>query len=72
MARADGRDPAAIETLHDVVVVPDVAVQRGPDGLFAYVVGKDGKAEMRKLEGGRHTRMAAPSSRRASQPASAW
>ena len=38
-----------IETLHGVVVVPDVAVQRGPDGLFAYVIGKDGKAEMRKL-----------------------
>ena len=38
-----------IETLQGVVVVPDVAVQRGPDGLFAYVVGKDGKAEMRKL-----------------------
>jgi multidrug efflux system membrane fusion protein len=38
-----------IETLRGVVVVPDVAVQRGPDGLFAYVIGKDGKAEMRKL-----------------------
>jgi membrane fusion protein, multidrug efflux system len=38
-----------IETLHDAVVVPDGAVQRGPDGLFAYVIGKDGKAEMRKL-----------------------
>jgi multidrug efflux system membrane fusion protein len=38
-----------IETLHGAVVVPDAAVQRGPDGLFAYVIGKDGKAEMRKL-----------------------
>jgi membrane fusion protein, multidrug efflux system len=41
-----------IETLHDVVVIPDVAVQRGPDGLYAYVVGEDGKAQMRKLEVG--------------------
>ncbi len=39
-----------IGTLHDVVVVPDVAVQRGPEGLFAYVVGKDGKVTMRKLD----------------------
>lgn len=38
-----------IATLHDVVIVPDAGVQRGPDGLFAYVVGKDNKAEMRKL-----------------------
>jgi multidrug efflux system membrane fusion protein len=38
-----------IETVHGAVVVPDAAVQRGPDGLFAYVIGKDGKAEMRKL-----------------------
>lgn len=38
-----------VETLHDVVVVPDTAVQRGPAGLFAYVVDKDGKADTRKL-----------------------
>jgi multidrug efflux system membrane fusion protein len=38
-----------IATLHDVVVVPDVAVQRGPNGLFAYVIGKDDKVAMRKL-----------------------
>ena len=41
-----------IETKHDVVVVPDVAVQRGPDGLYAYVVDQDGKAQMRALKVG--------------------
>jgi multidrug efflux system membrane fusion protein len=38
-----------IDTKHDVVVIPDAAVQRGPAGLFAYVVGKGDKAEMRRL-----------------------
>jgi membrane fusion protein, multidrug efflux system len=38
-----------IATLRDVLIIPDVAVQRGPDGLFAYVVDKDDKAELRKL-----------------------
>ena len=35
------------------MVVPDNAVQRGPNGLFAYVVTKDGKAELRELKVGR-------------------
>jgi multidrug efflux system membrane fusion protein len=39
-----------IETLKNAVVVPDVAVQRGPNGLFVYVVGDDSKVEMRKAE----------------------
>jgi multidrug efflux system membrane fusion protein len=39
-----------IETLKSAVVVPDVAVQRGPNGLFVYVVGDDNKVEMRKAE----------------------
>ena len=30
-----------VKTLHDVVVVPDAAVQRGPNGLYAYVVTPD-------------------------------
>jgi membrane fusion protein, multidrug efflux system len=38
-----------IKTENDVVVVPDAAVQRGPDKLFAYVVGPDNKAERRDL-----------------------
>jgi multidrug efflux system membrane fusion protein len=39
-----------VSTVKDVVVVPDAAVQRGPNGLFAYVVTGDGKAEMRDLK----------------------
>jgi len=39
-----------LNTLHGVVVVPDIAVQRGPEGLYAYVVDKDGKAQMRRLK----------------------
>ena len=38
-----------VSTLHDVVVVPDQAVQRGPAGLFAYVVGPDQKVTKRDL-----------------------
>ena len=41
-----------IDTLHNAVVVPDVAVQRGPDGLYAYVVGSDDKVEKRDLKVG--------------------
>lgn len=41
-----------IDTLKDVVVIPDAAVQRGPDGLYAYVVDKDGAAQMRPLKVG--------------------
>jgi multidrug efflux system membrane fusion protein len=39
-----------VTTINDVVVVPDSAVQRGPNGLFAYVVTSDNKAEMRDLK----------------------
>jgi multidrug efflux system membrane fusion protein len=39
-----------LSTVKNVVVVPDAAVQRGPNGLFAYVVTDDGKAEMRDLQ----------------------
>jgi multidrug efflux system membrane fusion protein len=42
-----------VETLEDAVVVPDKAVQRGPNGLFAYVVAADGTAQMRTLKVGR-------------------
>jgi multidrug efflux system membrane fusion protein len=41
-----------ITTLKNVVAVPDIAVQRGPNGLFAYVIDKDGRAEVRHLEVG--------------------
>jgi membrane fusion protein, multidrug efflux system len=39
-----------VRTIKDVVVVPDSAVQRGPDGLYAYVVTSEGKAELRNLK----------------------
>jgi membrane fusion protein, multidrug efflux system len=39
-----------VGTARNVVVVPDNAVQRGPGGLFAYVVTRDGKAELRDLK----------------------
>src|SRR5262249_13095560 len=39
-----------VTTLRDVVVVPDRAVQRGPNGLYAYVVTPDGRAELRPLK----------------------
>jgi len=42
-----------IRTIKNVVVVPDSAVQRGPNGLFAYVVTADGKAQLRNLKVGR-------------------
>src|SRR5262245_41249604 len=41
-----------VRTIKDVVVVPDSAVQRGPDGLYAYVVTSDAKAELRNLKVG--------------------
>ena len=46
-----------VKTLQDVVVVPDAAVQRGPNGLYAYVVTPASKAELRdikvsRIEGG--------------------
>jgi multidrug efflux system membrane fusion protein len=42
-----------VSTVRSVVVVPDAAVQRGPNGLFAYVLTADGKAELRDLRVGR-------------------
>jgi len=39
-----------IKTLKDATVIPDDAVQHGPDGLYAYLVNKDNKAELRKIK----------------------
>jgi multidrug efflux system membrane fusion protein len=39
-----------VATLHDVVVVPDSAIQHGPQGLYAYVVNQDHKAEKRDVK----------------------
>jgi membrane fusion protein, multidrug efflux system len=38
-----------IRTLKDATVVPDDAVQHGNDGLYAYSVSADDKAELRKI-----------------------
>lgn len=40
---------ALVDTLREVVTVPDDALQRGPQGAFAFVVGADDKAERRKI-----------------------
>ena len=39
-----------VATRKDVVIVPDTAVQRGQSGFYAYVVGPDGKAQVRPLK----------------------
>jgi multidrug efflux system membrane fusion protein len=46
-----------VKTLKDVVVVPDAAVQRGPNGLYVYIITPASKAELRdvkigQIEGG--------------------
>src|SRR5438477_7736644 len=39
-----------VATLKDATVVPDDAVQRGAEGLYAYAVNSDNKAELRKIK----------------------
>ena len=39
-----------VTTLKDATVVPDDAVQHGSDGLYAYTVNSDNKAELRKIK----------------------
>jgi len=41
-----------VRVVKNVVVVPDSAVQRGPNGLYAYIVTADGKAQLRDLKVG--------------------
>jgi multidrug efflux system membrane fusion protein len=38
-----------VDTLKQVTVVPDGAVERGPDGLYAFVVGGDNKVATRAI-----------------------
>jgi multidrug efflux system membrane fusion protein len=38
-----------VETLKQATVVPDGAVERGPNGLYAFVVGSDNKVETRDI-----------------------
>ena len=39
-----------VKTLKDATVVPDDAIQHGNNGLYAYALGKDNKAELRKVK----------------------
>jgi multidrug efflux system membrane fusion protein len=39
-----------VSTLKDATVVPDEAVQHGTNGLYAFVVGQDNKAELRQVK----------------------
>ena len=39
-----------VRTLKDAIVVPDEAVQHGPNGLYAYAVNQDNKAELRTIK----------------------
>jgi multidrug efflux system membrane fusion protein len=39
-----------VTTLKDATVVPDDAVQHGTDGLYAFSVNQDNKAELRKIK----------------------
>ena len=40
----------AVTTLKNATVVPDDAVQRGTEGLYAFAVASDNKAELRKIK----------------------
>jgi multidrug efflux system membrane fusion protein len=39
-----------VRTLKDATLVPDDAVQHGADGLYAYTVNQDNKAEFHKIK----------------------
>jgi membrane fusion protein, multidrug efflux system len=39
-----------VQTLKGATVVPDEAIQHGTEGLYAYVVNQDNKAELRKVK----------------------
>ena len=45
-----------VDTLKQVIVVPDGAVERGPNGLYAFVVGGDNKVETRDITVGARRR----------------
>ena len=38
-----------VDTLHDAIIVPSAAVQRGPNGMFVYVVQPDDKVHMQTV-----------------------
>ena len=39
-----------VKTLRDATVVPDDAIQHGIEGLYAFIVNQDSKAELRKVK----------------------
>jgi len=39
-----------VKTIKDATVVPEDAVQHSTNGLYAYAVGQDNKAELRKIK----------------------
>jgi membrane fusion protein, multidrug efflux system len=39
-----------VKTLKDATVVPDDAIQHSTDGLYAYIVNQDNKADLRKVK----------------------
>jgi multidrug efflux system membrane fusion protein len=39
-----------VKTLKDATVIPDDAVQHGTEGLYAFIVNADNKAELRKIK----------------------
>jgi multidrug efflux system membrane fusion protein len=38
-----------VEIEKDALTIPDQAVQRGPSGLFVYVIGSDNRADVRPV-----------------------
>lgn len=41
-----------VNTLKDATVAPDDAIQHGNDGLYAYTINQDNKAELQKIKAG--------------------
>ncbi len=39
-----------VKTLKGVVVIPSMAVQHGPNGLYAFVIGSDGKVDVKPIK----------------------
>ena len=44
-----------LKTVHGALTIPTAAVQRGPQGVFTYVVKSDSTVQMRVLQIGQHT-----------------
>ena len=50
MAGPLGVDPPAGRHAEDAILIPDDAVQRGPNGLYAFVVGDDNKVGVQDIK----------------------